>query len=223
MTKPSKINLPILPNLKLAAAEPTKAAIAAAAAELFAHRDYESVTIREIARKAGCSHTTIYIYFKDKEALLHHLALGPMQELKEKLTALSQASAHDPDGALRAIGLEFIRFSLDHHAKYSLFLQAKATRVDDDSAASEIQRLRSDWFSILKGAVAASIPAAQPGEQLLAYARSYFFMLHGVVATYVRGPEPTAQVMERLETTFVLAMDALLAGLRTHAALQAPS
>lgn len=55
--------------------EETKRSILAAAGLLFASRGYDSVTMREIAKEAGCSHTTIYIYFKDKEALLQQLSL----------------------------------------------------------------------------------------------------------------------------------------------------
>ncbi len=50
--------------------EEMKAAVRAAAASLFTEKGYHSVTMREIAKEAGCSHTAIYLYFKDKEDLL---------------------------------------------------------------------------------------------------------------------------------------------------------
>jgi AcrR family transcriptional regulator len=62
--------------------EETKNSIITAAQKLFAEQGYDTVTMREIAKEAGCSHTTIYIYFKDKVALLNQLAMPSLLELK---------------------------------------------------------------------------------------------------------------------------------------------
>lgn len=35
-----------------------------AARELFSKKGYEQVTVREIAKKANCSHTSIYVFLK---------------------------------------------------------------------------------------------------------------------------------------------------------------
>ncbi|MGZ4164968.1 MAG: TetR/AcrR family transcriptional regulator, partial [Tumebacillaceae bacterium] len=53
-----------MPSKKELKSEETKRAIVSAAGQLFADRGYEAVTMREIAKAAGCSHTTIYIYYK---------------------------------------------------------------------------------------------------------------------------------------------------------------
>lgn len=47
-------------------ASETKLSIILAARELIAIKGFESVTMREIAAKAGCSHTAIYMYFGTK-------------------------------------------------------------------------------------------------------------------------------------------------------------
>lgn len=221
--------------------ESTKQAIANAAAELFAERDYNSVTMREIARRAGCSHTAIYIYFKDKAALLHHLALEPMQQFKERLQYIAAHESTPPVARLKWMSREFIRFCLLNRAQYQLFLLAEPARVDDENAALEIQRLRNEWFEILKRAVAACVPDLPDGdreataaeaeaeaeattadERRLAHARIYFFMLHGIIASYIYGPESADAVMARLAPTFDLAFATLLAGFRQNAAPEVP-
>jgi hypothetical protein len=63
-------------------AEETKKAILSEAGKLFAEQGFHAVTMREIAKKAGCSHTTIYIYFTDKETLLYQLSMPPLKELQ---------------------------------------------------------------------------------------------------------------------------------------------
>ena len=42
----------------------TRDRILEAASSLFAEKSFQEVGIREIAKRAGCSHTTIYLYFK---------------------------------------------------------------------------------------------------------------------------------------------------------------
>lgn len=44
-----------------------------AATKLFAEKGYRSTTIEEIAREAGIAKGTVYLYFKDKQELFHHI------------------------------------------------------------------------------------------------------------------------------------------------------
>ncbi|HEY2655900.1 MAG TPA: TetR/AcrR family transcriptional regulator [Solirubrobacteraceae bacterium] len=51
----------------------TRAAIAAAAARLFAQRGYEQVSVSDVAREAEVSEQTVYNYFQTKEQLVTDL------------------------------------------------------------------------------------------------------------------------------------------------------
>lgn len=101
--------------------EETKRSILTAAGRLFAERGYDAVTMREIAKAAGCSHTTIYIYFKDKEALLHHLAMEPLQALFAEMEAGVQNHLLSADERLLAVSTSFVRFCLLNRSMYPLF------------------------------------------------------------------------------------------------------
>ena len=70
---------------QLTRSERTKQDIVNAAGKLFSKRGFDVVTMREIAQETGCSHTTIYIYFENKLALLHHLSMPPLQHLKQQM------------------------------------------------------------------------------------------------------------------------------------------
>lgn len=194
-------------------AEETRRAILAAAGQLFAEQGYDAVTMREIAKAAGCSHTTIYIYFKDKEALLHHLSMGPLQALRERMTAELLNQSVSPDERLRRLCRAFIEFCLQNRTMYTVFFMAKATRVDQE-APLEFQQLRNQLFGLLRQGIHACLHPA-PGEELvLAYARTLFFTLHGMIGTYTGSAEPYDQLMGRLAPTFDLAVDVLLAGFK---------
>lgn len=56
--------------------------IAQAAKELFTEYGYKSVSMDLIAQKANVAKGTLYLYFKDKEALFYHLASEFIEESK---------------------------------------------------------------------------------------------------------------------------------------------
>ncbi|MGZ0050259.1 TetR/AcrR family transcriptional regulator [Brevibacillus gelatini] len=192
--------------------EETKRAILAAATELFAKRGFDAVSIREIAKAAGCSHTTLYIYFKDKEALLHQLSKGPLQSLAEQMERTLADEALPPREKLREISRQFIRFCLGNRNMYTLFFMVKATRIDVEEPEKELQALRTHLFGLLRRAVLHALPKEAAEEEALAFARIYFYTLHGIVGTYTHSEEPLDSLLERLSPTFELAVDVILAG-----------
>ncbi|WP_432774557.1 TetR/AcrR family transcriptional regulator [Brevibacillus gelatini] len=192
--------------------EETKRAILAAATELFAKRGFDAVSIREIAKAAGCSHTTLYIYFKDKEALLHQLSKGPLQSLAEQIERTLADEALSPRAKLREISRQFIRFCLGNRNMYTLFFMVKASRIDVEEPEKELQALRTHLFGLLRRAVLLALPEEVAEEEALAFARIYFYTLHGIVGTYTHSEEPLDSLLERLSPTFELAVDVILAG-----------
>ena len=197
--------------------EETKRAILTAAGELFAKRGYDSVSIREIAKAAGCSHTTLYIYFKDKEALLHQLSEGPLQGLADQMDGMLQDHSLAPEDCLRQISMLFIRFALANRTMYTLFFMTKATRIDEDTSESQLQKLRVHLFDLFRQALTNCLPEERKAEDSLAYARVYFYTLQGIVGTYTHSEENLEGLLDRLTSTFELTIDVMLAGITQHA------
>lgn len=194
--------------------ERTKRNIIAAASELFAERGFDVVTMREIAQRAGCSHTTIYLYFTDKEALLHHISMPPLVELKREFDRILQQDKA-PYEQLSDICLTWIRFCLTNRNMYEVFFSANAARVDETESLPELNRLRNELFGMLKRALQGCLPAGTGDERLLAYARVVFYMTHGIVGTYRYSRESVDELMARLLPTFRDAFRALLIGFGT--------
>src|SRR5690625_4941171 len=101
--------------------EETKQLILKAASKLFSQKGFDGVTIREIAKEAGCSHTTIYIYFKDKEGLLHELSMPPLNRLYNQLETVLDNNDLSSEEKLKIISREFIYFCLQNKNVYSIF------------------------------------------------------------------------------------------------------
>ncbi len=75
-----------------------------AAFELLAEQGHASLSLREVARRAGVSHNAPYHHFGDRNALLHHLAEAAMARL---LAAQREAlvRAEGADAVERAVAL----------------------------------------------------------------------------------------------------------------------
>ena len=65
--------------------------IISAALEVFADRGFAATTLEDIARKAGVTKGTIYLYFENKEALFKALIRGTIVPVIAKGEAIAQA------------------------------------------------------------------------------------------------------------------------------------
>ncbi|TVX86771.1 TetR/AcrR family transcriptional regulator [Paenibacillus agilis] len=196
--------------------ELTKQAILSAAADLFTSTGFEKVTMREIAKQAGCSHTAIYIYFQDKETLLFQLAKQPLQQLQDRLHELQQDTNLAPDATLKQMALALIHFGLTYRSMYHLFFFARSSRVDEKEPNLVIQKLRNDLFSVLRSSMADMINAPEEDTQTLAYTRAFYYCLHGIITTYLESDESDSELHVRLDDTFELTIDLFLTGIRHH-------
>lgn len=193
-------------------AEETKQAVQSAAGKLFAKRGFDAVSMRQIANEARCSHTTIYMYFKDKEALLCELAREPLLDLGRQMDCVMGDASLSPNERVAKLCGAFLRFSLENRAMYKVLFLMKASRVDVSESTLEIQKLRVELFGYLRRAIADLLGEPDEGEEALAYARIFFYTLHGIVSTYVDGDEPYDILMDRLAPTFERAIAVLTAG-----------
>ena len=193
--------------------EKTKKMILKAAGNLFSKKGYDSVTMREIAKEAGCSHTTIYLYFKDKEMLLHQLSMPILNALHQQLQQLSLMNSLSAVDKLKAISREYILFGLKNQNMYSIFINAKSSRVDEEEPELEINKLRVEIFEVLVQVIQECLSMPR-NNQLVAFTRIFFFNINGILSTYSYLHETIEEIMQRLTPTFDLAVDILILGFK---------
>lgn len=106
-------------NRKASARQPTRRekvearerAIVAAAHDLFAERDFDDVTVGEIARRAGVAEGTVYLYFESKAALMQAVvdafyrdltrrAAAGVREIRETRKRLAFLARHHVDSVI---------------------------------------------------------------------------------------------------------------------------
>ncbi|WP_219835869.1 TetR/AcrR family transcriptional regulator [Paenibacillus sp. R14(2021)] len=198
--------------------EDMKAAIRQAAAELFAERGYPSVTMREIAKQAGCSHTAIYLYFKNKEELLQQIAIPSLLELENGFLAEMENPALSPMDKLLAVCRRYVVFCLSNGSLHTVLFMSGSVRVDDPAPALEINVIRNRLFAHMKAALEQAMPGAatKDAETAINEARVLFYYIQGYVSTYTSHEEPTALLLERILPIFDFGIVTLLRGIKSH-------
>jgi AcrR family transcriptional regulator len=94
-----------------------------AARELFVTKGIEAVTMREIAKKIGYSPTTIYLYFKDKETLIHEICVKDFEQLGGQLSGLMQIE--EPVERMINMGDSYARFALNYPNHYRMIFMTR--------------------------------------------------------------------------------------------------
>ena len=92
--------------------EALKLLILKGAKKLFLERGIEQTTIRNIADEINYSVGTVYVYFKDKNAILHDLHSIGFQELGGYFEELFLIK--DPMERLKKMGFTYIKFALEN-------------------------------------------------------------------------------------------------------------
>lgn len=90
-----------------------------AAREMFVAEGYANVSMRKIADKIGYSATTIYLYFKDKNDLLHQICEQTFARLAANIKAINLLS-DNPLEKLRSGLREYVYFGLKHPSQYEI-------------------------------------------------------------------------------------------------------
>ncbi|MGE7270872.1 TetR/AcrR family transcriptional regulator [Brevibacillus panacihumi] len=198
-------------------AEETRRNILSAAEELFMTRGYDAVTMREIAKKAGCSHTAIYIYFREKEALLLELSLPILNALTKQLDDIMKQIGL-PHEKLTALSLALIRFGLTHRNMYPFIFTVKSSPVDEATKPLlDIKHVRQEIFAKFKQAIHDSLPFVENDERLLTNVHILFYTLHGIIVTHSSPAESTLERIDQLAPSFREACEVLISGFRSRA------
>lgn len=90
-----------------------------AAKELFLEEGYDSTTIRKIADRVGISAPALYLYFRDKEALLLALCDQTFGHLLDDIRAI-ETNVVDRLERVRRFGEAYAHFGLSHPGEYRL-------------------------------------------------------------------------------------------------------
>lgn len=179
--------------------------------ELTAASGPDSVSVREVQRRAGVSAATGYWHFKNRADLM--LAVG-RRATADLATALAEASANvpAPEDALAAVCLAYLHFARDHPGLFRAVLSSSSTEELQHPHASARGQSGYAAFEILQQAVAGLAPA-RDGASAEDTALHVWAACHGLAAVLLDTPmalipEADKERLRRQHVAFVL--DALV-------------
>lgn len=79
-----------------------------AALEVFSERGFRSATMEEVARAAGITKGTIYLYFSSKEDLFLAVVRAHLQQAFDLLPSITFQPGDDPEVVTRRVGKAFL-------------------------------------------------------------------------------------------------------------------
>lgn len=164
--------------------EALKSLILRAAKKLFVEKGIEQTTIRKIAQQIEYSVGTVYVYYKDKNDILHELHTQGFQQLGGEMKVLFKVA--DPMERLKALGRVYLQFALKNPDMYELMFTLKAPMDFLDSVHKEEWNEGKETFDVLISTVNQCLQQGHfRGHQLEPLSFAIWSMVHGMASLYI--------------------------------------
>jgi len=151
-----------------------------------ADRGVESLSLREIARRAGVTHAAPYHHFRDRAAVLAALAEEGYTKLAEQLRAAVAAAGDDVGARLEAAGRAYFRFAIAQPAHFRVMFRPE---LRTEAADTPAELASAQAFAVLVE-VLASAQQRGVGAQhdLMSLVLTMWSTAHGLSSLWVEGP-----------------------------------
>jgi AcrR family transcriptional regulator len=113
--------------------ERRRAEMVDAAEALYAEVGWDAVTMDRVARSARLSRALLYVYFRDKNDLLHAITERALLELRERFVAATAAHALGLD-QVQAIGHAYVRFQQEKPYRFDACSRFHAHQAEGQPA-----------------------------------------------------------------------------------------
>lgn len=195
--------------------EALRTRIVEAARDIISESGLDALSMRSIAERIEYSPGTIYLYFKDKDALLNEVILAGFETLREFIDAEMAKVTPEANPALqhRALGRAYVKFALENTAYFRVMFELPTVPQLECAKAKIDQDIPRD--NMLVDAVQRAIDAemyrikdAETGA-LVAWG-----LLHGLTSLHLSGHlADSVKSNEALLDLVEAAMDMLGSGL----------
>ena len=164
--------------------EELKSLILRAAKKLFVEKGIAQTTIRNIAHEIEYSVGTVYVYYKDKNDILHELHTQGFKQLGGNMKVLFNVA--DPLERLKALGRVYLQFALENPDMYDLMFSMKAPMDFLDSVHQEDWNEGKATFDVLLSTVAQCMEKGLfKGHDLEPLSFAIWSMVHGMASLHI--------------------------------------
>jgi AcrR family transcriptional regulator len=140
-------------------------------------------TLREVARRAGVSHTAPYNHFEDKSALLAEVAALGFESLRQTMEGAARGQPRSARQAFAGISAAYVRFGVEHPAHYRLMFGAE---LAEQASSPALQAASDATFAVLtsvleRGQASGQIRTGSVRDQALAA----WSLVHGLATLLI--------------------------------------
>jgi AcrR family transcriptional regulator len=163
-------------------------ALVACAVEAISELGTSATSVREVARRAGVTHSAAAYHFGSRSGLLTAVAAEGYRILGEALADAQQ------QGGFLEVGVAYVEFALTHPAHFDVMYQPGLYDVDDP----DLRQAKAATAALLYGTADAD------AEQLAAGVAAWS-IVHGLATLWRNGNVPPALGDDPLEVTRLVA------------------
>lgn len=170
----------------MARAKPNKelrAAILDEARETLVAEGYRALSMRRIARAVGCTATSIYLHFRDKDDLLHALIHEGLERIHEQLLSAVDG-VEDPRRRCERLCRSYLEFALENREYYEVIFSLHPEHMKRYPQA--LYRRARGNLEFFADSIAAA--AGRPGDRKdsdYLHAHVIWAQLHGAVTLHL--------------------------------------
>lgn len=175
-----------------------RAALLNAALATIAERGTASLSLRELARRAGVSHAAPAHHFGDKTGLLTAVAAEGYQLLAE-----ATSTAWQRTGSFLEVGVAYVRFATTHPAHFAVMFRPDLYRTDDPALTAARTQARAA-LETPAGATARAMSGEAATAGLAGWA-----LMHGLATLWLTGnvPNPDPESLARAVGAYLFMAD----------------
>lgn len=163
-----------------------------------------SLSMRQLARRAGVSHAAPAHHFGDKTGLLTALATEGFRMLHARTSRVLGRS----DALVRA-GEEYVAFALAHPAHFAVMFDPHLLRMSDEELTAERNIAFDNFFTAVQ-----QTTTTEDAEQVTSEALAAWTVVHGMAVLWLQGNLPFPAEPGNVNAVFAQ----LSSGLRSVAA-----
>ena len=124
-----------------------KEALISAGLEILSEQGIEGLSLRNVAKKIGVSHTASYNHFPDKQALLAAISTAGHEQLHQILLDTFEKTKHSTSHVISAIAGAYLQFALDNPAIFKLMFSGA---LEEEKAHPEYVEISMKNISLLE-------------------------------------------------------------------------
>jgi AcrR family transcriptional regulator len=174
-----------------------KNALTRVGVEILAREGVSGLTLREVAKRAGVSHSAPYAHFKDRQSLIAAISTEGFRKLYDELDAAASAHADDPKEQLVEAAWAYVQFAINNTDTFKIMFSDVLEKEKDYPSFVEISgKTFERVVEIVRSCQNAGILRSAPSELV---AVSVWGQVHGIVSLALEG-----QISHRVLDRFTL-------------------